>query len=546
MLENIHYGFLLSVLIGWVINRPKWIKRGFIVGFLGLVWWFIQNDYSLYLSLPPSSWSHWLKVAAIWSSHEGSIVLALVYLICLIPKDYPRLTPFSICSGYLWLTTNPFLKRGEIYLESQESLSLLQDPLLLIHPPILYLGFLALIRPFLRWREWVRYQIVDIPKLKRDLAYSGLWSLLGLGLGSWWAYLELGWGGYWFWDPVENLALMTVILILISFHFVRSQMEGKALWLSSFTFVWVLFSTLMIRSGWLNSIHIFVSHQMIGLTLLGFGLLGIVIRYGWKQRNSLTFPTFYVTSLSLMKGSSFIGVGIVFSLLVGTCLPQVMEISLGSEVFKSKLLPWVSLLVWILWLTPFSSFSILEKMGYTVGNLWIFWFILPKESLQNDLLILFSTLLLFSLVRERYLLKRTMFWGHLGVAVWLLSVGVQNSLELVDLYLWQGEERIQLAGYYVDLLQLSEKTCSTYHLIEGQFVLSSPQGRVMGELYPSWIYHPLTQELVIKTASLSNGVIDWFCTMERDQLRLGYQPAISFLWVALFLFLYSMLLCLAG
>src|ERR1700760_2660131 len=138
MNECIHYGSWLLLLASLGKRQPLWLKVILLIdgGYLALA--FLSTDFSLQLITACTIWTPFFKLASLWTSHEGSIFLAVFCLSLILTKDLIKWTPFFLSGLYLFLTANPFLKRGEIILDFLPQLTLLQDPLLLIHPPITY------------------------------------------------------------------------------------------------------------------------------------------------------------------------------------------------------------------------------------------------------------------------------------------------------------------------------------------------------------------------------------------------------------------------
>ncbi|MCC8462501.1 MAG: heme lyase CcmF/NrfE family subunit [Rickettsia endosymbiont of Ecitomorpha arachnoides] len=283
-----------------------------ILAFFTLVYAFIISDFSLQNVFLNSSTLKPLiyKIAGSWSSHEGSMLLwfcllqivSCCYIFLL--KDN-RLKFLSIIilsaiqlffSSFIYFTSNPF---NVFSFAPKEGLGLnpmLQDIALSIHPPLLYLGYVSYVVPFTilcaamlfhsSSMSFLRKQesINDIKLLKTFSNIGILFTTIGISLGSWWAYRELGWGGFWFFDPVENISLFPWLSGIMLHHSIIvttktnriAPLHNWTIILSIVTFLLVIFSTFLVRSGFITSIHSFAFSPERGIYLLGiFLIMGI-------------------------------------------------------------------------------------------------------------------------------------------------------------------------------------------------------------------------------------------------------------------------------
>jgi len=262
---------------------------------------FVVQDFSLrYVatnsnSLLPMQY----RFSAVWGAHEGSLLLWALILATwtgLVARFSQRL-PAAVISrvlgvmglvsvgflSFLIFTSNPFARLLPAAAEGRDVNPLLQDPGLIIHPPMLYIGYVGFVVPFAfaiaalldgrvdaRWLRWTRPWT--------NIAWGFL--TLGIALGSWWAYYELGWGGWWFWDPVENASFMPWLAGAALLHSQavtekRGSFRAWTLLLAIATFSLSLLGTFLVRSGVLTSVHAFASDPARGLFILIF--LGLVI-----------------------------------------------------------------------------------------------------------------------------------------------------------------------------------------------------------------------------------------------------------------------------
>lgn len=239
------------------------------------------------------------RYSAVWGAHEGSLLLWALVLalwngaVALWSKRLPIEVLARVLGvlgiigigflAFLIFTSNPFARLLPAPLEGHDLNPLLQDPGLIIHPPMLYLGYVGFAVPFAfaiaalldgrvdaRWLRWTRPWT--------NVAWGFL--TLGIALGSWWAYYELGWGGWWFWDPVENASFMPWLAgaALIHSQAVTEKRGSFASWtllLAIAAFALSLLGTFLVRSGVLTSVHSFAADPSRGTFILIF--LALVI-----------------------------------------------------------------------------------------------------------------------------------------------------------------------------------------------------------------------------------------------------------------------------
>ncbi|WP_019601679.1 heme lyase CcmF/NrfE family subunit [Teredinibacter turnerae] len=240
------------------------------------------------------------KLSAVWGGHEGSLLLWVFILASwtLAVSVFSRRLPIDVLArvlsvmgmiavGFLLFTiatSNPFERiLPNIPSDGSDLNPLLQDPGLIIHPPMLYMGYVGFSVVF-------AFAIAALLSGRMDAAWArwsrpwtnAAWCFLSLGiaLGSWWAYYELGWGGWWFWDPVENASLLpwlvgTALIHSLAMTEKRGVYKNWTLLLAIFSFSLSLLGTFLVRSGVITSVHAFASDPTRGVFILAF--LGIVV-----------------------------------------------------------------------------------------------------------------------------------------------------------------------------------------------------------------------------------------------------------------------------
>jgi cytochrome c-type biogenesis protein CcmF len=276
-----------------------------------LTWGFVSQDFSQrYVAENSNSLLPMVyRYTAVWGAHEGSLLLWTLVLAAWTAAvaRFSRALPAHVVArvlgvmgvvsvgflAFLVFTSNPFERLLPAAAEGRDLNPLLQDPGMIIHPPMLYLGYVGFAVPFafaIAALLGSRAQ-ADTPESQRDmrdwLRWTRPWTnvawaflTLGIALGSWWAYYELGWGGWWFWDPVENASFMpwlagTALLHSQAVTEKRGSFAGWTLLLAIAAFSLSLLGTFLVRSGVITSVHAFASDPTRGLFVLIF--LGIVI-----------------------------------------------------------------------------------------------------------------------------------------------------------------------------------------------------------------------------------------------------------------------------
>ncbi|WP_429101244.1 heme lyase NrfEFG subunit NrfE [Aeromonas rivipollensis] len=319
------------------------------------------------------------KLAAVWGGHEGSMlffVFALALwgaLVGLCSKRVdPLITPrvlaimgliVGLFALYTLIFSSPFDRQFPGPLEGRDLNPMLQDIGLIIHPPLLYLGYVGFAVNFA-----FAMAALHSGRLDGALAYwsrpwaLGSWVFLtaGIILGSWWAYYELGWGGWWFWDPVENASLLPWLLGTALLHALvvcekRGAYGHGMLLLSIFTFALSLLGTFVVRSGVLTSVHAFAVDPNRGLTLLlllGLLLTTALTLFALRADTRAPYAHFGLLSKEGLLGAAILLLSVACAcVLLGTFYPMVFQslhlgsLSVGAPYFNAVFVPLALLLM---------------------------------------------------------------------------------------------------------------------------------------------------------------------------------------------------------
>src|SRR5687767_9017397 len=346
-----------------------------VIAFGCLAYSFITNDFSV-LNVASNSNSqlplHY-RLAASWGSHEGSLLLWTLMLslwtvaVSLFSRHLPEemtarvLSVMGIVSvGFLLfmlLTSNPFARLFPIPPDGRDLNPLLQDPAMVAHPPMLYMGYVGFSVAFAfaiaaliggrldaTWARWSRPWTT----------VAWMFLTCGIALGSFWAYYELGWGGWWFWDPVENASFMPWLVgtALIHSLAVTEKRGGFKSWtvlLAIAAFSLSLLGTFLVRSGVLTSVHAFATDPKRGIFILAFLVLvigGSLLLYAWRAKQVGLGSKFDVVSReSLLLSNNVLLTVAAGSVLLGTLYPLLVDalgwgkLSVGPPYFDAVFVP---------------------------------------------------------------------------------------------------------------------------------------------------------------------------------------------------------------
>ncbi|RZF93068.1 heme lyase CcmF/NrfE family subunit [Pseudoalteromonas sp. CO302Y] len=344
-----------------------------LLSFAALIYASLTDDFTVsYVAYHSSSTLPWYyKITSTWGGHEGAILLWLVMqagwtaVVAMRSKSLPWVLRARVLGVlgflgvgfmlYTLLMSSPFERLLPYFpVEGRDLNPLLQDPGMIIHPPLLYMGYVGLSVSF-------SFAIAALLTGKLDntwAKWSRPWTMtawgfltLGITIGSWWAYSELGWGGWWFWDPVENASLMpwlvaTALLHSLSTTEKRGVFKSWTVLLAIAAFSLSLLGTFIVRSGIIVSVHAFASDPNRGMFILAF--LAIVVGGGLSlyalrvsQVKSEGRYKFASREVALWLNNIFLVVATLIVLL-GTLLPMIhKELGLGSisigEPFFNKM-----------------------------------------------------------------------------------------------------------------------------------------------------------------------------------------------------------------
>ncbi|HNP64118.1 MAG TPA: heme lyase CcmF/NrfE family subunit [Woeseiaceae bacterium] len=566
------------------------------ISFGCLIYAFLQDDFSvLYvashsqLALPTP-----YKVSAVWSAHEGSLLMWILILsiwtmaVAHFRVDRPQKLDARVISilgflsvGFLLfalLTSNPFERLIPAVLDGADLNPLLQDPGLAIHPPILYFGYVGFSVAFAfaiaamisgeldrDWARWTRPWTV--------LAW--LFLTLGIALGSWWAYYELGWGGWWFWDAVENASFMPWLIGTALIHSLavtesRGLFKSWTLLLAITAFSLSLLGTFLVRSGIIVSVHAFATDPTRGYFILAFlaiVVVGALILYAWRAPSLDSNVGFSLLSREtfLLLNNVLLVVATTLVLL-GTLAPLIVEmvsggkISIGAPWFevaflvptiplilllglgmhtawrRQNMAPWQRLLRWPA-IAAVVVGILLPLMFYGrvglmlgVGTIAAVW-ILVSSSIQP----------LRSIRRAAGTpaIPRSalgMSIAHFGMGIFVLGVTIVSAFGVESDRSLSVGDSVEVAGFQFELRELRDVTGPNYSAIEGVVEIRR-NGDYVGTVRPQKRQYLVQKSWMTEAGILPSWNKDLFVALG-DQLgggawsvRIQYKPMIRFIWI---------------
>ncbi|MFA9460125.1 heme lyase CcmF/NrfE family subunit [Thiohalorhabdus sp. Cl-TMA] len=382
-------------LLGAARGVPEWMavarpaaaaQFGFLAAaFAALAYCFAVSDFSVAFVAQNSNEALpiYYRLTAIWGGHEGSILLWTfilgVWTVAVAAFSRTLPTDFSarvlgimglVSIGFLLFmlfTSNPFARLTPVPPDGADLNPLLQDIGMIIHPPVLYVGYVGMAVAFgfaiaallggrldAAWARWTRPWV----------GVAWVFLTLGVAIGSWWAYYELGWGGWWFWDPVENASFMpwlvgTALIHSLAVTEKRGVFKSWTVLLAITAFSLSLLGTFLVRSGVLTSVHAFATDPTRGVYILGFLTVvvgGSLLLYALRGPGTLDSGTRFstVSRETLLLANNILLVVAMATILLGTLYPLVIEalgagkLSVGPPYFNAVFVPIMSVLMVLL------------------------------------------------------------------------------------------------------------------------------------------------------------------------------------------------------
>ena len=516
------------------------------IAFVCLTYAFVVNDFSvLYVAQHSNSQLPVVyRVAAVWGGHEGSLLLwafllsAWTLAVAVYSKHLPEEMVARVLGvmglvavGFLLFmlfTSNPFERLLPAAADGRDLNPLLQDPGLVIHPPMLYMGYVGFSVAF-------AFAIAALLGGKLDATWAR-WSrpwttvawvfmTLGIALGSWWAYYELGWGGWWFWDPVENASFMpwlvgTALIHSLAVTEKRGAFKSWTVLLAIAAFSLSLLGTFLVRSGVLTSVHAFASDPKRGVFILAFLVVTIgasLLLFPWRAPKIGLGGRFDLLSReSLLLSNNVLFSVAAASVFIGTLYPLFMDalgqgkLSVGPPYFNAVFVPLMVPMVMMMGLGPLArwkkigALELAKRVRWAFAGALLLALLLPLVMGEWTVMIALGFLMAFWIVtsvllslRER-LIGRGAFMqhlrgqslsyygmqlAHLGVAVFIIGVTMVESYETERDVRMNVGDTVQAGGYEFRFHGVEEIQGPNYAAGRGR-VTASKNGKQVAELFP--------------------------------------------------------------
>ncbi|MGB2255407.1 MAG: heme lyase CcmF/NrfE family subunit [Spongiibacter marinus] len=541
------------------------------------------------------------KFSALWGGHEGSLLLWLEILtlwtvaVAVFSKQLPLDILARVLSvmgmvaigffGFALFTSNPFARNLlNTPADGQDLNPLLQDPGMVIHPPMLYIGYVGFSVAFAfaiaallsgrmdaSWARWSRPWT--------NIAW--LFLTIGITLGSWWAYYELGWGGWWFWDPVENASFMpwlvgTALIHSLAVTEKRGIFKSWTLLLAIFAFSLSLLGTFLVRSGVLTSVHAFAADPTRGMFILAFLVVvvgGSLTLYALKAPSQHSAKPFELLSReALLLANNILLVVAALTVLLGTLFPLIMDFaglgkySVGPPYFNALFVPITCLLALLVGIGPSSQWkrsntqrwmsamlaALLASMLLGVAVPWLYGGEFHFAASAGALLFVWIVATTLINLRDKTRnassvvagLRRLtpsyygMLVAHLGLALALIGVGMVTSFQDErDLRMNVGESTETAFGYRVVFDDLKAIKGPNYQGQQGRFSLYDGD-TLLAQLTPEKRRYHARASQVMTEAAIDAGVLrDVYIALgepvaERAwAVRIHIKPFVRWIWL---------------
>ncbi|PRY65160.1 cytochrome c-type biogenesis protein CcmF [Vreelandella songnenensis] len=602
----------LMPLAGAATRRPLWMAYGhpMAVGqflFIALAYLCLTASYALddfsvaNVANNSNSMLPWYyKLSAVWGNHEGSVLLWSLmlagwgYAASRFSKSLPRdmLARVQGIMGFIsvgfllfiLLTSNPFTRLlPNVPQDGADLNPLLQDIGLIVHPPMLYMGYVGFSVVFAfaiaallggrldaAWTRWARPWT--------NLAWAFL--TVGIALGSWWAYYELGWGGWWFWDPVENASLLpwltgTALIHSLAVTEKRGSFKSWTVLLAIFTFSLSLMGTFLVRSGVLTSVHAFANDPSRGLFILVLLAITVTLSLGVfalrAPRVSHHASFSWLSRDALLLINNILLVIMTVTILLGTLYPLILDslglgkISVGPPYFNALFVPLTVIMCIFMGLGPVARWKRMAS-GELVGKLWLaggaalaLGVVLPllyrgEWNLWASLGIVTALWIVLPLVRDVFDKTRhgatrlgglgklsLAYWGmvlgHLGIAVTIVGVAVVSNYAVERTVRMAPGASVDVAGYEFTLQELVSRRGANFLADTAVLEVAHTDSGRRFTLRPEKRFYLATGMPMTQVALRPGLFRDLYVAMGEDlddgswAMRIQYKPFVRWLWL---------------
>jgi cytochrome c-type biogenesis protein CcmF len=579
-----------------------------VIAFGCLAYSFVTNDFSVLnvVNNSNSSLPWYYRFAATWGSHEGSLLLWVLMLTAwmLAVTLFSRHLPLEMVSRilgvmalisvgfllFMLLTSNPFERLLPAAPDGRDLNPLLQDPGMVIHPPMLYMGYVGFSVAFAfavaallggqldaTWARWSRPWTT----------MAWVFLTIGIALGSWWAYYELGWGGWWFWDPVENASFMPWLLgtALIHSLAVTEKRGGFKVWtvlLAIVTFSLSLLGTFLVRSGVLTSVHAFATDPARGVFILGFLVVVIgasLALFAWRApKVGLGGKFEFISRESALLANNLLLIVAAASVLLGTLYPLFLDalglgkISVGPPYFDSVFVPLMAPAIFMMGVGPLAKWKQAElpdlahRLKWALAVALVTAMLLPFTMGKWTPMIAFGLLLALWVaasgvvnLRQRVSRLRTanglgtgaqlrglprgyygMLLAHAGVAVFIAGVTLVKGYEVEKDVRMQAGDNVEVGGYTFRLDGLVQVPGPNYEATRG-LVSVLKNGKRVRTMFPEKRFYQVQQMPMTEAAIDAGFTRDLYVSLGEPVgndawvVRIYHKPFVDWIWGGAFL-----------
>ena len=569
------------------------------IAFACLAYSFITNDFSV-LNVASNSNSRlpmFYRIAATWGSHEGSILFWIFILsvwtvaVTLYSRHLPQVMVARVLGvmglisvGFLLftlLTSNPFDRLIPAALDGRDLNPLLQDPGMVIHPPMLYIGYIGFSVAF-------AFALAALMGGRLDAAWAR-WSrpwttaawvflTLGIALGSWWAYYELGWGGWWFWDPVENASFLpwlvgTALIHSLAVTEKRGTFKSWTVLLAITAFSLSLLGTFLVRSGVLTSVHAFAVDPKRGVFILIF--LAIVIGaslllFAWRApKVGLGGKFALISRETFLLANNVLLLVATGAVLLGTLYPLFFDalnlgkISVGPPYFDAVFMPLMAPAIFLMGIGPFARWKeqslpeLAQRLKWAFGVALVSALLMPLILGKWTPLISFGLLLAFWVISagvygvwsrlaqtpggviERITKQSPSWWGmqiaHLGIAVFVIGVTLVKGYETERDVRMEIGSTVTVNPYIFTFHGATQQAGPNYQAWVGKVEVHK-NNQLITTLHPEKRTYPST-EVTMTEAAIDTGLTrDLYVALGEPlvngawSVRVYHKPFVDWIW----------------
>jgi cytochrome c-type biogenesis protein CcmF len=570
------------------------------VAFISLTASFVRNDFSvLYVaSNSNSALPLQYRIAGVWGGHEGSLLL-WVTMLCVWMGSVARFSrhlPLPVVARILsvmgWVavgfllftlvTSNPFERLFPVPADGRDLNPLLQDPGMVIHPPMLYMGYVGFSVAFAfavaaliggnldaQWARWTRPWTLA----------AWMFLTVGITLGSWWAYYTLGWGGWWFWDPVENASFMpwlvgTALVHSLAVTEKRGAFKSWTVLLAILAFSLSLLGTFLVRSGVLSSVHAFATDPRRGLFILAFLVVVVgasLTLYGWRAPKVGLGARFSLLSReTLLLGNNVMLVVAMAAVLLGTLYPLLLDalgfgkISVGPPYFDTVFVPLMAPVVFLMGVGPLARWKQATLPELALRLRWAFavavlaalgsgW-LAGRIAIMTTLGLLMAWWLVASVATDLWgrirpregaglgaraaLLPRAtlgMMVAHLGVAVFIFGVTMVKTFEVERDVRMAAGDTTTIEGYVFTFGGVREVEGPNYRAWQGRIEVTR-DGRKVAEMLPEKRVYRVQRNPMTNAAIQAGFTRDLYVSLGEAVdggawiVRVYFKPFVGWIW----------------